>query len=124
MKTKTPKAPVVILKENHIYGARLLIYRNIGPSKPTAVNLWAILPHEDYDGKALSVYDWKTDFENKTIYLRGAMYLGGGNYQKVEATFKCQLEEVDMKPPGRNWEWSKYGSQWRNTKTGERRKAN
>lgn len=120
-----PKTPVLILKEKTIYGNRLLIFRNVDTRTPTACNLWAILPKTtvDYDGKETQLHDWKADFDAGQIYVRGSIYWGNGQWQNFEGTYPCEKEEVALVRPGRNFEWSDFGGQWRNTKTGEKRRA-
>ncbi len=121
--SKTMKTQPAPLKEKTVYGRRLLIYRNTDTRTPTACNVWAILKTDNYDGKETQLYDWKADFEAKTIYVRGAVYWSGGQWEQFENTFPCEKEEVALVKPGRNFVWSEFDGVWRNPKTGERRRA-
>lgn len=116
-------------REKRVYGRRLLIYRNIRSNEPVADNLWATIfpPAWDWDESNTSaeLYDWKWEKEAGTIYVRGQLYRGNGQYQPINGTFIAVLESETLKAPGRNFVWSdgSLGRQWRNAKTGERRGA-
>lgn len=116
---KTPPAPP---REKTVYGRRLLIMRIVYTDKPIAFHRWALLPSDMYDGKEVTLHDWKADDTTGKIYVRGAFYIGYGQYHQFEDTLNQETEEVALKPPGRNFEWSSFDGQWRNTKTGERRR--
>ncbi len=116
---KTPPAP---LREKTVYGRRLLIMRNCYMTIPRAFHRWAVLPSDDYDGREARIDDWKFYDDTGKIYVRGAFYLGNGCWHEFQDSFPNESEEVDLIKPGRNFEWSSFDGQWRNTKTGERRR--
>lgn len=116
MKTTEP-----LPKEKSITGRKLLIWRNAAMREPKVSLLWATLPNSFYDGKEATLHDWKADFNAGTIYVRGAAYIGHGSYEQFEGVFPCEVEERTLKAPGRNFVWSEFSGQWRNTKTGEKR---
>lgn len=117
------KTEIEALKEKQIYGNRAIVYLNIDTKTPTAIALWLVFATAEFDGKTVYLEDWKADFEAGTIYARGSIYTGNGSYRKFNETFRCVKEELPCHKPGRNFVWGDFFGEWRNSKTGEKRRA-
>jgi len=119
-----PKLDFPVGRANEIRGNHLLIYRNVRYSEPKADLLIATFSGDvsGYDGKSVELYDWKFNPESRTIYIRGAVYLGWGSYHQFEGTHKGDVYVQDVAKPSRspNWKWNDFSGGWINEKTGKR----
>jgi len=125
MKARSTKATTeaTVPKRDTVIEDRVLVFRNLGASKPDVTRLFLILPKhltEGHDGRPCHLHDWRADYDKGTIYARGSIYTGNGNYLKFEGVFPCLLETLALEKPGRNFEWNEFGRYWRNTVTGKR----
>ena len=102
-----------------VIGNELLLNAHTCTDQPVRLELWAILPTKDWDGERIEVLNWQVQEDRRSVKI---------TYQTrtdlcapiYDGVFACRNDEVQLKPPGRNFKWSSFFGYWINQKTGKR----
>ena len=98
------------------------LYSFIDEKTCERVTTAAVLPSSmapDWNGQTIWLLDWKIDADAVTLTYQ----LTNSAYAAVlDCKLPVEQSRAKLMPPNRskNWEWSEYGAEWRNRKTGDR----
>jgi hypothetical protein len=107
--------------ERHfIIGNEIALYSFIMTFEAKRIESVATLPNREMDGQSVWIHKWEISKDGTKVSLR---YSTRPDNQApiLDVELPCSVQEFQLKPPGRNYEWA--DGAWRNRKTGEYRTA-